>query len=81
MQRVLPRRLPNVAQDQSNESIAEWQQQLDHASIKDIIAKYTESALGRGPAHIAACNPVHDAEARLARWLLQTLLNLTGSSQ
>jgi CRP-like cAMP-binding protein len=41
------------------------------ASIKDIITKYTE-VLWVEAQQIAACNAVHDAEARLARWLLQT---------
>jgi CRP-like cAMP-binding protein len=40
-------------------------------SIKDIIANYTE-VLWVEAQQIAACNAVHHAEARLARWLLQT---------
>jgi CRP-like cAMP-binding protein len=40
-------------------------------SIKDVIAKYTE-VLWVEAQQIAACNAVHDAESRLARWLLQT---------
>ena len=43
----------------------------ESAGIKDIIAKYTE-VLWVEAQQIAACNAVHDAEARLARWLLQT---------
>ena len=39
--------------------------------IKEIISKYTE-VLWVEAQQIAACNAVHDAEARLARWLLQT---------
>jgi CRP-like cAMP-binding protein len=39
--------------------------------IKDIIANYTE-VLWVEAQQIAACNAVHHAEARLARWLLQT---------
>src|SRR5262245_5092770 len=39
--------------------------------IRDIITKYTE-VLWVEAQQIAACNAVHDAEARLARWLLQT---------
>jgi CRP-like cAMP-binding protein len=44
---------------------------LRSESIKNIIAKYTE-VLWVEAQQIAACNAVHDAEARLARWLLQT---------
>jgi CRP-like cAMP-binding protein len=44
---------------------------LQSANIKDIITKYTE-VLWVEAQQIAACNAVHDAEARLARWLLQT---------
>jgi CRP-like cAMP-binding protein len=44
---------------------------LQSESIKEIIAKYTE-VLWLEAKQIAACNAVHDAEARLARWLLQT---------
>jgi CRP-like cAMP-binding protein len=40
-------------------------------SIKDIIANYTE-LLWEEAQQIAACNAIHHAEARLARWLLQT---------
>lgn len=39
--------------------------------IKEIISNYTE-VLWVEAQQIAACNAVHDAEARLARWLLQT---------
>jgi len=39
--------------------------------IQGIIANYTE-VLWVEAQQIAACNAVHDAEARLARWLLQT---------
>jgi CRP-like cAMP-binding protein len=44
---------------------------LQSESIKEIIAKYTE-VLWVEAQQIAACNAVHDAESRLARWLLQT---------
>jgi CRP-like cAMP-binding protein len=44
---------------------------LQSENIKDIIAKYTE-VLWVEAQQTAACNAVHDAEARLARWLLQT---------
>jgi CRP-like cAMP-binding protein len=44
---------------------------LRSESIREIIAKYTE-VLWVEAQQIAACNAVHDAEARLARWLLQT---------
>jgi CRP-like cAMP-binding protein len=40
-------------------------------SIKDIITHYTE-VLWVEAQQIAACNAVHSAEARFARWLLQT---------
>lgn len=40
-------------------------------AIKDIITKYTE-VLWVEAQQIAACNAVHHAQARLARWLLQT---------
>jgi CRP-like cAMP-binding protein len=40
-------------------------------SMKELITKYTE-VLWVEAQQIAACNAVHDAEARLARWLLQT---------
>jgi CRP-like cAMP-binding protein len=40
-------------------------------AIKDIITRYTE-VLWVEAQQIAACNAVHSAEARLARWLLQT---------
>ena len=40
-------------------------------AIKDIIMRYTE-VLWVEAQQIAACNAVHGAEARLARWLLQT---------
>ena len=39
--------------------------------IKDIISRYTE-VLWVEAQQIAACNAIHDTEARLARWLLQT---------
>jgi CRP-like cAMP-binding protein len=44
---------------------------LQSDSIKDIITKYLE-VLWVEAQQVAACNAVHDAEARLARWLLQT---------
>jgi len=40
-------------------------------AIRDIISRYTEVLLVEAQ-QIAACNALHDAEARLARWLLQT---------
>jgi CRP-like cAMP-binding protein len=40
-------------------------------AIKDIITQYIE-VLWVEAQQIAACNTVHSAEARLARWLLQT---------
>ena len=40
-------------------------------AIRDIITRYTE-VLWVEAQQIAACNALHDAEARLARWLLQT---------
>ena len=40
-------------------------------AIKDIITQYTE-VLWVEAQQIAACNALHGAEARLARWLLQT---------
>jgi CRP-like cAMP-binding protein len=39
--------------------------------IKDVISRYIE-VLWVEAQQIAACNAVHNAEARLARWLLQT---------
>jgi CRP-like cAMP-binding protein len=41
------------------------------ATIKDMITHYTE-VLWVEAQQIAACNAVHSAEARFARWLLQT---------
>ena len=43
----------------------------DHAPVRDLIARYTE-VLWAEAQQIAACNAVHDAPARLCRWLLQT---------
>jgi CRP-like cAMP-binding protein len=43
----------------------------ESAGIRDVIAKYTE-VLWVEAQQIAACNAVHDVQARLARWLLQT---------
>jgi CRP-like cAMP-binding protein len=43
----------------------------EDAIIKDVIARYTE-VLWVEAQQIAACNALHSAEARLARWLLQT---------
>jgi len=40
-------------------------------AVRDIITRYTE-VLWVEAQQIAACNALHDAEARLARWLLQT---------
>ena len=42
-----------------------------HAPVRDLIARYTE-VLWAEAQQIAACNAVHDAPARLCRWLLQT---------
>jgi CRP-like cAMP-binding protein len=44
---------------------------LDHAPVRDLIARYTE-VLWAEAQQIAACNAAHDAPARLCRWLLQT---------
>jgi CRP-like cAMP-binding protein len=43
----------------------------ESVGIKDVIATYTE-ILWVEAQQIAACNAVHDVQARLARWLLQT---------
>lgn len=43
----------------------------DHASVRDLIARYTE-VLWAEAQQIAACNAVHDAPVRLCRWLLQS---------
>src|SRR5262245_47058338 len=42
----------------------------DHSPVRDLIARYTE-LLWAEAQQIAACNAVHDASARLCRWLLQ----------
>jgi CRP-like cAMP-binding protein len=42
----------------------------EHASVRDLIARYTE-VLWAEAQQIAACNAVHDTPARLCRWLLQ----------
>ena len=42
-----------------------------HAALRDLIARYTE-VLWAEAQQIAACNAVHDAPARLCRWLLQS---------
>jgi CRP-like cAMP-binding protein len=47
--------------------------------IKDIIAHYTE-VLWVEAQQIAACNAIHSAEARFARWLLQTQDRIGSSS-
>jgi CRP-like cAMP-binding protein len=41
-----------------------------HEPVRDMIACYTEVCLAELQ-QIAACNAVHDASSRLARWLLQ----------
>jgi CRP-like cAMP-binding protein len=43
----------------------------DHAPLRDMITRYTE-VLWVEAQQLAACNAVHDAPARLCRWLLQT---------
>ena len=43
----------------------------DHAPLRDLITRYTE-ILWAEAQQLAACNAVHDAPARLCRWLLQT---------
>ena len=42
-----------------------------NVAVKDIIGRYTELQWMEAQ-QIAACNAVHDAQARLCRWLLQT---------
>lgn len=42
----------------------------EHAAVRDLILRYTE-VLWAEAQQIAACNAVHDASARLCRWLLQ----------
>jgi CRP-like cAMP-binding protein len=42
----------------------------DHAPLRDMITHYTE-VLWAEAQQLAACNAVHDAPARLCRWLLQ----------
>jgi CRP-like cAMP-binding protein len=44
---------------------------LEHAPVRDLIARYTE-VLWAEAQQTAACNATHDAPARLCRWLLQT---------
>jgi CRP-like cAMP-binding protein len=43
----------------------------DHTPLRDMITRYTEVLLAEAQ-QLAACNAVHDASARLCRWLLQT---------
>jgi len=43
----------------------------DHAPLRDLIARYTE-VLWVEAQQLAACNAIHEAPARLCRWLLQT---------
>ena len=43
----------------------------DYAPVRDLISRYTE-VLWAEAQQIAACNAIHDAPARLCRWLLQT---------
>jgi CRP-like cAMP-binding protein len=43
----------------------------DHAPLRDMITRYIE-VLWVEAQQLAACNAVHDASARLCRWLLQT---------
>jgi CRP-like cAMP-binding protein len=47
-------------------------------AVRDIVARYTE-VLWNEAQQIAACNALHDAESRLARWLLQTQDRVPGS--
>lgn len=42
----------------------------EHAPLRDLITRYTEVLLAEAQ-QLAACNAVHDAPARLCRWLLQ----------
>lgn len=48
-------------------------------AIRDIITRYTE-VLWVEAQQIAACNALHDGEARLARWLLQTQDRIPGQA-
>ena len=48
-------------------------------AVSDIVARYTE-VLWNEAQQIAACNALHDAETRLARWLLQTQDRIPGSA-
>lgn len=41
-----------------------------HQPVRDMIGRYTEVCLAEAQ-QVAACNAVHDASSRLARWLLQ----------
>jgi CRP-like cAMP-binding protein len=43
----------------------------DHVPLRDMITRYVE-VLWTEAQQLAACNAVHDASARLCRWLLQT---------
>jgi CRP-like cAMP-binding protein len=43
----------------------------DHAPLRDMITRYTE-VLWAEAQQLGACNAVHEASARLCRWLLQT---------
>ena len=43
----------------------------EHSPIRRLISRYTE-ILWAEAQQVAACNAMHDAEARLCRWLLQT---------
>jgi CRP-like cAMP-binding protein len=51
----------------------------DHAPVRELIARYTELSLAETQ-QIAACNAIHDAPARLCRWLLQCA-DHTGSNE
>lgn len=42
----------------------------DHAPVRDLITRYTE-VLWAEAQQLAACNALHEAPARLCRWLLQ----------
>jgi CRP-like cAMP-binding protein len=50
----------------------------DSAAVRDIIVRYGEMLLIQVQ-QTAACNALHDVEARLSRWLLQARDRLDGS--
>lgn len=51
----------------------------DHAPLRELIAHYTE-VLWAEAQQLAACNAIHEAPARLCRWLLQCA-DRTGSDE